>query len=284
METFTLERDPEIRQLMRQCGTQAEILAKEQYVVEKKGPQDYVTSVDRELDRRLTQGFARLFPSDGIITEENEPSRRAFRAGYRRVWCIDPLDGTDGFIKRKPHYAVMIGLLCDFQPVAGWIYAPALKQMYYGGKGWGLFQAIGEAEVEPLQPVEAPAPTDSFCPIIIGDKDERNFGEAIAELVPGATFSSLGSFGLKVMEVICGRAGLYLYLNGRVKLWDTTGPVALAQAAGLVCCDLEGEPLSFHPSAIAPDTLIHQQPILIGWPRYVEALRSPIREAAIANQ
>jgi 3'(2'), 5'-bisphosphate nucleotidase len=119
---------------------------------------------------------------------------------------------------------------------------------------------------------------------MLGDRDQRNFGEAIAQLVPGVCYSSLGSFGLKVMEVIFGRAGLYLYLNGRVKLWDTAGPVALAKAAGLVCCDLEGKPLSFEPAALSSDTLIHKQPILIGWPSYVEALRSPICEAVLATQ
>uniref|UniRef100_A0ACD5GPR5 Uncharacterized protein n=1 Tax=Desertifilum tharense IPPAS B-1220 TaxID=1781255 RepID=A0ACD5GPR5_9CYAN len=66
------------------------------------------------------------------------------------------------------------------------------------------------------------------------------------------------------MEVVCGRAGLYVYLNGRVKLWDTVELVAIAKAAGLVCCDLEGNPLSFHPDAIHPDTLAHYQPIIIG--------------------
>ncbi|HEY9844775.1 MAG TPA: inositol monophosphatase family protein, partial [Candidatus Caenarcaniphilales bacterium] len=123
-----------------------------------------------------------------------------------------------------------------------------------------------------------------FCPILIGHKDQLRYGDVIRQMIPQAQFQMLGSFGLKVIEVICGRAGFYLYLNGRVKLWDTTGPLALARAAGLICCDLEGQPIRFTPDAIDPNTLTHQQPILIGWPRYIEALRPRLAQALAAGR
>jgi 3'(2'), 5'-bisphosphate nucleotidase len=115
--------------------------------------------------------------------------------------------------------------------------------------------------------------------MMIGDRDRKAYGDAIARLIPGVQFQSIGSFGLKVLEVICGRAGIYVYFNGRVKLWDTVGPIALAQAAGLTCCDLQGNPLKFTPNAINLDTLAHHQPIVIGWASYVERLRSHLHEA-----
>jgi 3'(2'), 5'-bisphosphate nucleotidase len=264
---------------MRECGQQAAQMATQQFQVTQKGPADFVTSVDRWLDRQLSSGFAQLCPDDGAITEENEQSRPAFHAGYRRLWCIDPLDGTEDFIQRQPHYAIMVGLLSDCQPVAGWIYAPAFDRLYCGGPDWGLFQASGEAQPVPMAASSPPLPGKSLFPLVIGTKDQLNFGDAIARIIPEAQFYSLGSFGLKVMEVIQGRAGIYIYLNRRVKLWDTTGPVALAKAAGLTCCDLEGKPLSFHPDAIQPDTLIHKQPIVIGWPHFVESLLPRIQKA-----
>jgi 3'(2'), 5'-bisphosphate nucleotidase len=113
----------------------------------------------------------------------------------------------------------------------------------------------------------------------MGYKDQRRYGQAINQLIPGAQFDSIGSFGLKVMRVICGQAGLYVYLNGRVKLWDTTGPLALAKIAGLVCCDLDGKPLEFKADALDSQTLAHRQPIVIGWANYVEALRSRLQQA-----
>jgi len=278
------EQAEAIRRVIRDCGLHAEQMAATQFQVMEKGPGDYVTDIDRALDQKLAIAFAELFPADGVITEENIQSRQAFWEQYPRLWCIDPLDGTEEFIQGKSEYALMIGLLQQSQPIAGWVYASAAKHLYYGGPEWGLFQETAEGVVEHLNPVETPAPRPGFCPMIIGTKDQNNFGDAIAKVIPHAQFYSLGSFGLKVMDVILGRAGLYAYFNGRVKLWDTTGPLALAKAAGLVCCDLTGRPIQFSPEAIHPETLAHKQTILVGWPQYIELLRPKLQEAiAIAS-
>ncbi|HEY9624125.1 MAG TPA: inositol monophosphatase family protein [Crinalium sp.] len=279
MNSLSPDQLNKINWLIRHWGQQAKHMASGQFQVFEKGIEDYVTTVDRLLDEQLAAGFAALFPQDGIVTEENVQSRGAFHENYSQLWFIDPIDGTDDFIHGRDYYAVMVGLLQAAQPKAGWVYAPAFDQLYFGGPNWGLFQTKEDSAPEPLIPTEPPPPSTDFCPVIMGDKDQRNFGEAIAQLIPEIQVSSVGSFGLKVMQVICGHAGLYVYFNGRVKLWDTTGPVALAKAAGLVCCDLDGEPLQFTPDVLDSKTLAHHQPILIGWPSYVEPLRSRLQQA-----
>lgn len=279
MKYVSADQDRQIREVMRRCGQQAQALA-QSFQVFQKGAGDYVTNVDRLLDQELLRTFAGLFPDDGIITEENFSSQAAFGLDYQRLWCIDPLDGTEDFIQHKSYYAIMVGLLANFMPVAGWVYGPYQDELYYGGPDWGLFQVRGEEPPAPLIAIEPSLPgVNRQFPIVLGEKDQRNFGPAIVEAVPGAFFYSLGSFGLKVLEVIQGRAGLYIYLNGRVKLWDTTGPLALAKAAGLVCCDLTGRPLEWTPDWIEADTLIHKQAIMVGWPGYVETFGPKIQAA-----
>ncbi len=273
------DQDQKIRSTIRECGQQAQKLAAQPFEVSEKGPDDYVTSIDRLLDQQLLTAFSALFPDDGIITEENVASRAAYLGNYRRLWCIDPIDGTAEFIQGKLHYAVMVGLLQDGEPIAGWIYAPAFDQMYFGGKDWGLFQTVGDSKPSAIAIHKPSVPLADGCKIILGDKDQKNYGSAIAQMIPGIEFYSLGSFGLKVLEVISGRADLYLYFNGRVKVWDTVGPLALAKAAGLVCCDLQGQPLKWTPDALDPDTLAHSQTIAIGQPEYIESLLAKIRTA-----
>lgn len=283
MNPISSDLDQSIRQVLRSCGRQAEQMAAKPFEVFQKGPEDYFTSIDSALDQQLSAAFSEYFPQDGVITEENPDSKKAFTAKYSRLWCIDPLDGTEEFIRHKHDYAVMVGLLQDFQPIAGWIYAPVSDQTFSGGVNWGVFQAVADQPLHPLTIVEPAPPTDGFCPVIIGHRDQVKFGAAIARLIPEIQFYSLGSFGLKVMEVIQGNAGLYVYFNGRVKVWDTAGPLALAQAAGLVCCDLQGQPISFLPQDIDPVTLAHRQPILVGWPKYIDLLL-PKLQAAIGNE
>jgi 3'(2'), 5'-bisphosphate nucleotidase len=267
--------------LMRQCGQQALQMATEKFQVYEKGLNDYVTSVDRALDMQLTTGLNQLFWQDGVISEENAQSWQQFYQENNRLWFVDPIDGTDDFIHGKPHYSVMVGTLEAHTPTAGWVYAPAFDQLVYGGQALGLFEIEGDRSPTPLIPTRPADFSKTYCPMLIGYKDQSRYGAAITQLVPEAQFDSIGSFGLKVLQVIRGHAGLYLYLNGRVKLWDTVGPLALAQAAGLICCDLEGNPLKFTPDGIDAKTLAHHQPILVGWPHYVEKLRSRLQEAVL---
>lgn len=278
----TLDQLQKISILIRACGLQAQRMSTEQFQVFAKGKDDYVTTIDRALDQRLTAGFAELFPQDGVITEENAQSWQTALGNFDRLWLIDPLDGTDDFIAGQPDYAVMAGLLQAFEPLLGWVYAPAYDQLYWGGKELGLFQAIGGADSVPLAPVRPAPATAEFCSMLLGQKDQRRFGAAIQQQLPGVQFDCVGSFGLKVMRVVCGQAGLYVYLNGRVKLWDTTGPIALARKAGLICCDLDGNPLKFTPDAFDHNTLVHQQPIIVGWPDYVEMFRSRLQKAVLS--
>ncbi|HIK35555.1 MULTISPECIES: 3'(2'),5'-bisphosphate nucleotidase CysQ family protein [unclassified Thermosynechococcus] len=274
----------QINQLLRQAGQRARQLAQQPFEVIEKGRQDFATSIDRFLDRLLSQKFRAWFPEDGIISEENAASQAVFQEPKNRYWLIDPLDGTDDLIHHRQGYALMVGLLEHYSPVAGWIYAPNLDHLYYGGKDWGLFQMSSGGPPVPLLPVCPPSPSEHHCPIMIGYRDYCTYGDAIHRVLPQVEFRFLGSFGLKVIEVILGRAGLYLYLNQRVKLWDTTAPLALATAAGLVCTDLQGNPLRFDATGLQEQTLAHQQPILIGWPEYITALRSPLVEAITAVQ
>ncbi|MBM0743214.1 inositol monophosphatase family protein [Phormidium sp. CLA17] len=278
MNPISLELDRQIRDTIRHCGLQIIQMASEEFEIFEKGPEDYVTTIDQALDAQLSTVFSHLFPNDGVITEEDIPSRQKFYQKYARLWCIDPLDGTEDFIEGRSNYSVMVGLLENYQPIAGWIYAPVHDQLYYGGVNWGLFQTSADGSPRPL----ASAPqifSADLCRMMIGHRDQARYGNAIVHQIPNAEFYSMGSFGLKVLEVITGKAELYIYLNGRVKLWDTAGPLALAQAAGLICCTLEGEPIQFSPDAIEPNTFAHRQSIVIGWPDYVEALRPKLEMA-----
>jgi 3'(2'), 5'-bisphosphate nucleotidase len=272
--------------LIQDCGQTIQTMA--QFQVYEKGQQDYVTDVDRALDQQLSAGLSALFPADAIITEENSASWQAFTPEVNRLWLIDPLDGTDDFIQGSDYYALMVGLSVSHRPLLGWIYAPALNRFYYGGPGLGLFELADPlagpladplAGLNLLDLTPPPPPSADFCPILIGSKDRGRFGEALLNQIPAAQFSYVGSFGLKVMQVALGQAGLYLYFNRRVKLWDTTGPLALAEAAGLVCCDLNGDPIRFTPDAVATTNLAHQQAMIIGWPDYIEALLPLVQQA-----
>jgi 3'(2'), 5'-bisphosphate nucleotidase len=276
--TLTPEQISRISRTVRSCGQQAKSLAARKYEIFEKEPGDFVTSVDQTLDRQLSEFFSQQFPNDGIITEENAASRKLYQQEFSRLWCIDPLDGTRDFIEGDPDYAVLVGLLQEHHAIAGWIYAPEPDILYHGGLDLGVWQTQGESEPQGL--IIPPVRSLDQYRVIIGDVDFRTLGATFSAFLPEAQFiRSPGSFGLKVMNVVLGNADLYVYFNRRVKLWDTTAPIAIAQEAGLVCCDLEGKPLRFTPDAVNLESLAHQQSIVIGWAPYVEQLLPRLRTA-----
>ncbi|MEI6330659.1 MAG: inositol monophosphatase family protein [Pseudanabaena sp. ELA645] len=266
------ETQTQICQFIREAGQKAIALRASGFQVDEKGFDDYVTDVDRALDRLLSEQFQAWFPDDIVISEENSRSQEIWRKESqinKKFWFIDPIDGTDDFIHDREFYSVMVGVLEAFQPVLGWVYAPKSDRLYFGGIAMkGLFTVTNGNVPEVLYPHEPIG--KSLDRIIVSKKDDLAYGDAIRAAVPNVEFYTLGSFGLKVMEVVEGRASAYIYLNRRVKLWDTVGPLAIARAAGLVCCDLQGREIGFDYDDINPENLTHKQLIVIGWQNFID--------------
>ena len=77
----------------------------------KTGPDDQVTEADIAISELLSQAIRERFTDDCVISEEDEEHR--FDENARRVWLIDPIDGTQNYILQDGQYCVMLGLLID---------------------------------------------------------------------------------------------------------------------------------------------------------------------------
>src|ERR1700730_13468616 len=94
-----------------------------------------VTLADRRANEMIVNRIGREFPHDGILAEESEDTERRLRK--RRVWMIDPLDGTNGFINGNGDFAVQIGLAEDGEAVLGVVYQPLTRLLYRAVRGQG---------------------------------------------------------------------------------------------------------------------------------------------------
>jgi 3'(2'), 5'-bisphosphate nucleotidase len=119
----------------------------------------------------------------------------------------------------------------------------------------------------------------------MGSRDRRDRPD-IVERLKAQEWVSVGSLGLKVMAIMIGAADVYIHCSQQLKFWDTAAPVALAVAAGLTVCDLEGQPLDFTPCAEATgeDIFRHRQTVLIGTPEGVAAAQRRLGSANILGQ
>ena len=89
----------------------------------EKSEDNPVTLADLESDRAIVARLRAAFPDDGVLSEEslNDPTR----VGKRRVWIVDPMDGTKEFTRRIPEFAVSIALAENGEPVLGVVHNPA---------------------------------------------------------------------------------------------------------------------------------------------------------------
>lgn len=113
--------------------------------VERKADDSPLTAADRAAHGVLVAGLAAWTPAIPVVSEEGELPAAEVRAGWRRFWLVDPLDGTKEFLHRNGEFTVNIALVEDGAPVLGVVTAPALGVGYGGGRGLGAWRWEGTA-------------------------------------------------------------------------------------------------------------------------------------------
>jgi len=96
-----------------------------------------VSRADLEVDHFLKERLRSFTPDYGWLSEENEDN--AERLNHRRVWIVDPIDGTRAFLKGLPHFTVSVALVEDRRPILGAVFNPALSEMFTAMVGQGAY-------------------------------------------------------------------------------------------------------------------------------------------------
>ncbi len=96
----------------------------EDHAVTFKSGGDPLTAADAAADRRIRERLIGRFPADGWLSEEGDAR---VVAGGRRLWVVDPLDGTREFVQHIPEFAVSIALLVEGRPLVAAVYNPIAR-------------------------------------------------------------------------------------------------------------------------------------------------------------
>ena len=195
-----------------------------------------VTIADRSAEEIILERLARAFPDIPVLAEEEAAAGRIPELG-RRFFCVDPLDGTRGFIQRNGEFTVNIGLIEDGAPVAGVIYAPDSKLLYHGARGEGAFRAKDGGAHEPIRPRPRPAAGLTA----VGSRSHGSHGTAEKGAHLGIAEFVASSSSLKFCLVAEGTADVYPR-HGTTAEWDTAAGQAILEAAGgrVTALDEEG--------------------------------------------
>ncbi|WP_184089198.1 inositol monophosphatase family protein [Sphingomonas xinjiangensis] len=200
----------------------------------EKSPGNPVCAVDLELDGMLRYRLGQLLPDAGWLSEETIDN--AARLGAKRIWVVDPIDGTRDYLRGRSGWAVSVALIEHGQPVIGVLDAPARHEVWTAAAGQGAFRN-GE-RLHASNRTELPGARVPADQLPKADRD----------LTP--VFKP-NSIALRMAMVAAGDADLLATLRWGNE-WDIAASVLLAREAGASVTDAFGRPLAFNtPSAQA---------------------------------
>ncbi len=186
-----------------------------------KGPQDYLTETDGQVEKLIRANLAKSFPKDSFFGEE------AGGDFGRDVWIVDPIDGTANFARGIPHWCISIGFVRDRRSEIGVIYDPIHDELYAARRGHGAFR--NEA------PIRVSGTTDIARATVEFGWSSRLPAEPYAEIVlklkkAGANVRRGGSGTLGLAYVADGRTDAYGELH--INSWDVAAGLVLIEEAG----------------------------------------------------
>jgi 3'(2'), 5'-bisphosphate nucleotidase len=192
---------------------------------------------DAAAEQAIVDTLVRERPDDVIFSEEAADDGR--RLGADRVWIVDPLDGTREYGEAgRSDWAVHVALWEQGELTAAAVALPALGELL-------LTDPALRVPPRPAGPVR----------IAVSRTRPPAVADAVAAALDGVLVP-LGSAGYKTVAVARGEVDAYVHAGGMYQ-WDSAAPVAVARAAGLTTCRLDGSPLVYNdPDPWLPDLVV----------------------------
>lgn len=199
-----------------------------------------VTDADLKVDRMLREKLTAARPGYGWLSEETtDDSSRLTR---RRVFVVDPIDGTVAYMKQRPWFSVSIAVVEDGLPVAGVVHAPAVVETYEA-------TADGPARVNGV-PIHASACQALEGCNVLGDKSTL-----IPPLWPQMQIENRNSVAYRVCLVAAGAFDAAVALSSKCD-WDLAAADLIARRAGAEVTDAEGHGFTYNLPDVTKPSLI----------------------------
>jgi histidinol-phosphatase len=206
-----------------------------------------VTVADREAEAHLRKILLDAFPDDGFLGEESgdHPSK----SGYR--WIVDPIDGTRSFVRGIPHWATLVGLEHDGQPIAGVAFEPVIDRMWRALQGAGAFRDDERIHVSRIDKLDESVMFYSSLAWFVKAGRQSQILKLVA-----ATQRQRGYGDYYGHLLVAQGAGEFMVEHG-VHAWDVAALKVIVEEAGGRFTDWNGTPTIHTPDCLASNGLTH---------------------------
>lgn len=252
-DLVTLQR--EVGAIMRDAAVQVlEHYQRQDFTVAEKADDSPVTSADIEASQFLTDALSRLTPELPVLSEEAIvpwPQRRQ----WQRYWLIDPIDGTQEFIKGSGDFAISVSLVDNFTPVLGSIYWPTEAVLYQALRDhpaqrlrYASALAGSRAEAEPIRVRQLTQPNEDELVIAVSRRQSQQ--KILSRITSERSVRTLatGSCSLKSCLVAEGSADCFLRV-GPTGEWDTGAAQVIIEQAGGQLLSEHFQPVTYNRTA-----------------------------------
>jgi myo-inositol-1(or 4)-monophosphatase len=231
-----------------EAGELAQSLRARGLTTEYKPGGSPVTNADLAADALLTTRLREARPDYGWLSEEtaDDPARRA----ARRLFVVDPIDGTRSFLRDRPWWVVSIAVVDGTRPTAGVVFAPQLGETYAATAGGGA--TLNGA------PIHASAATAVEGCGMVGDP--KMFAHpAWPQPWPDMRIKARNSTAYRMCLVAAGAFDATLAMTPKHD-WDLAAADLIAVEAGAFVGDHLGRPFAYNGSIPRQPSLVCAAP------------------------
>ncbi|MGH7562713.1 MAG: inositol monophosphatase family protein [Gemmatimonadales bacterium] len=211
--------------------------------VEWKGDGSPVTRADREAEQIAREWIGRHYPDDGILGEEL--GEAAGSSGRR--WILDPIDGTNSFVRGVPLWGTLVAVARGEDVLAGAAFFPAVNELLAAAPGAGCWHDGRRSRVSAVASLSEATLLTTAIP-------EADPPDRLARLLASAGIARTWGDCYGYLLVATGRAEAMVDL--RMGDWDSACLLPIIEEAGGVFTDLTGRRTAFGGSAVATNAAL----------------------------
>ncbi len=199
-----------------------------------------VTAADLASQALILEELGRIAPDVPVLAEEAVALPFAERKSWRRLFVVDPLDGTREFVSRNGEFTINIALVEDGVPIPGVVFAPILDCTWWGAATIGAFRLDRQG---PAAAIHVGGESGDLR-VLASRSHAGSELESFLSALPRHRRVSVGS-SVKFCRLAEGSADFYPRLSPTHE-WDTAAGDAVLRAAGGQVLTLDGAPLRYN--------------------------------------
>jgi len=190
--------------------------------IQSKGPQDFVTYADREVEKMIRSRITERFGDDAFLGEEEGQTGIG-----GNIWTVDPIDGTTNYMHGLPDWAVSIAWCSDGEIQLGVLALPDSNCLAWAQRGKGAF-VNGE-------PISVSDCTQVKQSLLMLGRSARNplsdyLGIVERAIADGSEYRRSGAATVSLLAVARGQVEGYYEVH--LNAWDALAGLLIVSEAG----------------------------------------------------